>query len=212
MIDINDIACAVSHAGGSFYFEGSSFIDSIACPITEVTWYGAVEYCNWVTKKEGLQKVYSISAGDVSADLSKNGYRLSTEAEWEYAARNGGRDDRKWSGTHTDSVLGKYAWYYSNSSNKAHPVGTKYPNDLELYNMSGNVWEWCGDWYGNYSSSPKINPTGFSTGSGRVARGGYWYAASTGCRTAYRTYSTPPNDPQHCRIPSRQECLIKNYH
>jgi len=167
------------------YFKGDNL------PVERVTWYNAVDYCNKLSEKADLQKVYTISGTNVTADFTKNGYRLLTEAEWEYAARSCGRDDRKWSGTNTESELGNYAWYDSNSGSKTHPVGTKKPNDLGIYDMSGNVWEWCWDWYDDYSSSSQTNPTGPSTGSSRVVRGGRWYSHANFCRTADRSYPTP---------------------
>ncbi|NLA39788.1 MAG: SUMF1/EgtB/PvdO family nonheme iron enzyme, partial [Methanomicrobiales archaeon] len=139
------------------YFKGDNL------PVVGVTWYNAVEFCNKLSEKAGLQKVYTISGTSVRADFTKSGYRLPTEAEWEYAARSGGREDRKWSGTNTEGELGNYAWYDSNSGNKTHPVGTKKANDLGIYDMSGNVYEWCWDWKGNYSSFSQTNPTGPST-------------------------------------------------
>ena len=105
-------------------------------------------------------------------------YRLPTEAEWEYAARSGGKSE-KYAGTSNESELGDYAWYDKNSGSKTHPVGTKQPNGLGIYDMSGNVWEWVNDWYGYdsdyYKNSPKNNPTGPSSGLNRVIRGGSWY-------------------------------------
>lgn len=108
-------------------------------------------------------------------------YSLPTEAEWEYAARGGSKSKGyKYSGSNT---IGDVAWYYASSSQ---PVGTKQPNELGIYDMSGNVYEWCSDWYGSYSSSSQTNPTGPSTGSGRVYRGGYWYGIAQYCRVSSR--------------------------
>lgn len=115
-------------------------------------------------------------------------FRLPTEAEWEYAARGGNKSKGyKYSGSNT---IGDVAWYAGNSSS-SHSVGTKAPNELGIYDMSGNVWEWCSDWYGGYSSSSQTNPTGPSTGSYRVFRGGSWGNDAQFCRVSYRRYSDP---------------------
>jgi len=118
-------------------------------------------------------------------------YRLPTEAEWEYAARSGGKQEKYAGGSDVDAV----AWYSSNSGGKTHPVGQKQANGLGLYDMSGNVWEWCSDWYdGNYySNSPRNNPQGPSTGSDRVYRGGCVGSYPKFVRSAYRSGSSPDN-------------------
>ena len=175
------------------YFIGDSL------PVEHVSWYDAVAFCNALSDTTGLEAVYTIDSLSVTADFTKNGYRLPTEAEWEYAARSRGRDDRKYSGTNTESELGNYAWYYDNSHNlgSSHPnygtndVGTKLANDLGIYDMSGNVWEWCWDWYGAYSSSSQTNPTGPSTGISRLRRGGSWYYYGYYCSVAYRADRAP---------------------
>ena len=116
-------------------------------------------------------------------------FRLPSEAEWEYAAR-GGKKSRgyQYSGSNT---LGDVAWYSDNSGKKTHAVGTKQPNELGIYDMTGNVWEWCQDWYDSYSSSPQTNPTGAASGSRRVYRGGCWYDSARYCRSSYRRYCAP---------------------
>ncbi len=169
---------AFSHDGTKFIFSISEKADDIDCPVMEVTWYGAVEYSNWLSEQDGLTRAYTISdtdSTDVTWDQTANGYRLPTEAEWEYAARGGGQSQGyKYAGSNDVSEVG---WYWDNSEFKTHPVKGKKANELGLYDMSGNVAEWCWDWYASYSSSPENNPTGPSSApddirSARVLRGG----------------------------------------
>ena len=116
-------------------------------------------------------------------------FRLPTEAEWEFAARGGNRSrGNQYSGSNS---LGSVAWYDDNSNGQTHPVKQKQANELGLYDMSGNVWEWCYDWYGKYSSSSQTNPKGPSSGSYRVLRGGSWSYYAQFCRVAFRNYGTP---------------------
>jgi len=118
-------------------------------------------------------------------------YCLPTEAQWEYAARGGvksGNDKTKYSGSYSVDAV---AWYASNSGSIAHIVKTKKPNELGLYDMSGNVWEWCSDWYGSYNANELNNPTGASSGSYRVLRGGSWADYASSCRVSDRNYSSP---------------------
>ena len=122
-------------------------------------------------------------------NLTGKNFRLPTEAEWEYAARGGNRSrGYKYSGSNT---LSDVAWYDGNSDIEMHPVGSKSPNELGLYDMSGNVYEWCSDWYGTYSSSAQTNPIGHSCGSGRVSRGGCWLSDAGDCRSSYRSGGAP---------------------
>ena len=134
---------------------------------------------------------YRISWNDCQEFISKLNqltglsFRLPTEAEWEYAARGGNKATIQtlYSGSNT---IDEVAWYYDNSSSSTHEVAGKAANALGLYDMSGNVWEWCNDWYGSYSSGAQTDPTGPSGGLYRVLRGGDWYDFATNCRVAYR--------------------------
>ncbi len=141
-----------------------------------------VENVSWEDCQEFVRKL--------NARTGKR-FRLPTEAEWEYAARGGSKSrGYKYSGSNN---LGKVAWYDGNSGRQTHPVKTKHPNELGIYDMSGNVWEWCQDWYGSsyYSSSPQSNPTGANSGSYRVLRGGSWNDIARCCRVANRNGNTP---------------------
>jgi len=161
-------------------------------PVINVSWWDAIAYCNWLSEKEKLPKAYDNKGnlldkdGRVTTDPSKVvGYRLPTEAEWEYAAR-GGKKSKGYKYSGSDNV-GDVAWYTSNSGNKTHEVGKKASNELGIYDMSGNVWEWCSDCYGDYSSSAQTNPYN-NSGSSRVDRGGSCRNSATHTRVANRNY------------------------
>lgn len=147
------------------YFKGDNL------PVEQVSWDNCLEFISKLNSLTGRK------------------FRLPTEAEWEYAAR-GGKKSRgyQYSGSFNISDV---AWYNGNSGNKIHPVGMKQANELGVYDMSGNVNEWCQDWYGSYVSSSQTNPLGANSGSFRVCRGGSWYFGTVNCRSSFRSRSNP---------------------
>jgi len=153
-------------------------------PMYYVNWYEAVEYCNKLSIKEGLKPAYTINGSDVTWDRNVNGYRLPTEAEWEYAARGG----RMYSGSNT---VDDTAWYSKNSNSMTHEVGKKSPNTLGIYDMLGNVSEWCWDLYGSYSSESQTDPQGASSGVYRIFRGGSWSTDDDNLSNTYRYRANP---------------------
>ena len=160
-------------------------------PVEQITWFDAVQFCNKLSELERLTKFYAINGTDVTMNWDADGYRLPTEAEWEYAARGGNQSHGyTYSGS---NKLDDVAWYWDNSGSSTHEVGTKQPNELGIYDMSGNVWEWCNDWYSSsyYSQSPNDNPHGPSSGSIRIRRGGYWANVPSNCRVADRAGDAP---------------------
>lgn len=172
-------------------------------PAINVSWHDAVAYCNWLSERQNLKKVYTISGDKVTADWDANGYRLPTEAEWEYAARSGGKRVRFGNGKDVADPSeinfdgsAAYQTSYSRAGEyrkKTLPVGSLLANDLGLHDMSGNVWEWCWDWYGSdyYGKSERNNPSGPGSGSYRVLRGGSWYGVPNYLRVADRYYVNP---------------------
>jgi len=191
-------------------------------PVELVTWYEAVEFCNKLSELAGLTPVYTIDEENVTCDWSANGYRLPTEAEWEYAARGGKKSKGyTYSGSNKIDEVAWYAFKSNNNKrelydenfelpeddkcaeekekqedyyeNRKHYVGKKASNELGIYDMSGNVWEWCYDWYDlyYYHNSPKNDPKGPDSGSDRVIRGGSWQSQDTDCRVTLRFFCSP---------------------
>lgn len=164
-------------------------------PVNNVSWYDAVSFCNKLSQQEDLETVYCISGTNVTCDWSKNGYRLPTEAEWEYAAR-GGKMSKGYFFAGSNSIS-DVAWYVRNSRQKTHPVGQKQSNEIGLFDMSGNVSEWCWDWFWQYSSGRKRDPRGPASGQILVARGGFWNSNLFCCRTTCRDIGEPTDRSGH---------------
>jgi formylglycine-generating enzyme required for sulfatase activity len=181
-------------------------------PVETVSWYDAIVFCNKLSKLEGLSPAYSISGstdpatwGNVPATdkdpawdavvivSGANGYRLPTEDQWEYAAKGGNPNATSRAGyTYSGSdTIDDVAWCSTNSGSKTHEVGKKAANSLGLYDMSGNVWEWCWDWYGAYGGGARNNLSGAVSGSFRVLRGGGWFSSAAHVRSAYRSFDYP---------------------
>ena len=151
----------------------SYFKDCDDCPVESVSWLDVQDFLKKINQQTGFK------------------FRLPTEAEWEYAARGGNQSkDYLYAGSND---LDEVGWYWKNSGGKTHPVGSKKPNELGIYDMSGNVWEWCWDWYGDYLPGAKKDYAAPEEGDYRVIRGGSWFNDAEGCRAADRGYNTPTN-------------------
>jgi len=158
-------------------------------PAEQIRWADAVAYCNARSRSEGLRPCYDLQTW--ACDFSADGYRLPTEAEWEYACRAGTTAPYFFGST--PAKLELYAWFKGNCTTRARDVGLKRPNPWGLYDMYGNVWEWCNDHYGEhyYASSPEKDPRGPASGERRVLRGGCWNSRPEVCRSSYRFDENP---------------------
>jgi len=174
-------------------------------PVENVSWWDAIKFCNNLSKREGLAVAYDLDTGQL-VDAQGNqmdditqviGYRLPTEAEWEFAARGGNKSKGyKYAGSNN---LDEVGWYYDNEGRETRVVGQKKSNELGLYGMSGNVYEWCQDWYDEdaYAKVSSSNPYMADKGSSRVLRGGSWNYDAKGCRVAFRFNYSPSHGSYH---------------
>ncbi|MDR2210855.1 MAG: formylglycine-generating enzyme family protein [Spirochaetaceae bacterium] len=187
-------------------------------PVTTINWRDAIVWCNAYSEMSGKEPVYytdtsygtvlRISTNDsgtgTAADTARmkstaNGYRLPTEAQWEYTARGGGTPSTSgsfadtWAGTNTKAGLTNYAWYSVNSGSTTNAVGGRTANTLGLHDMGGNVWEWCWDWYGSTGGTGEedTNPAGANSGTDRVLRGGSWNGSASSCAVSFRDLNYP---------------------
>ena len=161
-------------------------------PVENVSWLEAVGFCNKLSKREKRTPFYRINGTEVTI-FGGNGYRLPTEAEWEYACR--AKSGMLYPFGNDAGTLGGHAWHNGNAGDKTHPVGQKLPNAWGLYDMLGNVSKWCADGYDEkyYASSPPADPPGAVRASRRIFRGGSWYLDPIVCRPAFRAWDRPGN-------------------
>jgi formylglycine-generating enzyme required for sulfatase activity len=166
-------------------------------PVDSVSWFDAVRFCNALSEKVGLAPAYEIAGNTVSWNTNAGGYRLPTESEWEYAARGGilgvvlpaeALNRAFYAGGEDPEALG---WFDANSGKTSHPVKSKAPNELGLYDMSGNLWEWCWDYFGEYPREPADNPAGVAESPRRVLRGGAWFTPVHLMRVTNRYWNAP---------------------
>lgn len=158
-------------------------------PVEQIRWSDAVRYCNARSRLEGLQPCYDLDHW--TCDFGMEGYRLPTEAEWEYACRAGTSTTYFFGDNSTK--LSNFAWFKDNAGQRPRPVGRKLPNPFGLFDMLGNVWQWCNDFYqvDYYEVSPEQDPRGPESGENKVVRGGSWAAEADHCRSSFRYYENP---------------------
>ena len=180
-------------------------------PAYSVSWFEAVQFCNALSAQQGLQPCYLIDGEQVTWDEEADGYRLPTEAEWEYAVR--ADTTTRWFCGDEATALGDYAWYAENAGRRVQPVGQKKPNPWGLYDMAGNVWEWCWDWYGPYAAEAVMTRVDLRLALFRVLRGGAYGDEARDLRSASRTgpspsSGTPPSGFAWCVVPAADTLSI----
>ncbi|MCX6152761.1 MAG: formylglycine-generating enzyme family protein [Candidatus Kapabacteria bacterium] len=166
-------------------------------PVEHINWFEAIEFCNKKSKIDGFSPCYTINGINVTCDWNANGWRLPTEAESEYTCKGGTSTDF-YSGNMriglyslADTNLDKIGWYFNNSYSTTHPCGLKLPNNFGVYDMTGNVDEWCWDWWGFYNSGTVYDPKGPNGGVNKILRGGTWYDNPAFCRSSFRWKDNP---------------------
>jgi formylglycine-generating enzyme required for sulfatase activity len=190
LMDRHEVTQAVYEKLGQIEaFPNPSHFKGPDLPVEQVTWPQVARFCNARSRFEGLQPCYNEDNGE--CNFEADGYRLPTEAEWEYACRAGTDADYSFGGE--ARKLGDFAWFADNSAKKTHPVGQKKPNPWGLFDMHGNVAEWCQDVYDKsyYQASPEKNPRGPADGKECVLRGGSWKSAAEALRSCYRLGESP---------------------
>ncbi len=167
-------------------------------PITNITWEDAVQYCNWLSKKQGFTPVYTRRGPRYVCNFKANGFRLPTEAEWEYAARGGNKSENyRYAGGNDLDLI---SWNVLNSEGRPHAYGSKYPNELGIYDLTGNVWEWCWDFYNKdhfraIKKNPMIDPNfrGPIQGEKHIVKGGSWDSKQPFCRISNKVATLSGN-------------------
>jgi formylglycine-generating enzyme required for sulfatase activity len=199
LLDLDGSYCEITFSNGTFGLRDAGYGINPDHPVKWVTWFGSAAYCDWLSLHAGLPRAYNHSTWQCNGNspYTAAGYRLPTEAEWEYACRAGSTTAFA-NGPITyigcspvDPVLNQIGWFCGNDQRWTSAVGQKSPNAWGLYDMHGNIWEWCNDFYSSYSSGPISDPVGPASGSYRMTHGGGWNFSARTCRSANRSWGNP---------------------